>query len=146
MKSTYTQAIADEICELLAQGQSLVTICKADHMPTRKCVNEWRDKYPDFGISYARAREDQADYLAEEILSISDESEVYAKYQGDDVTLELSGVAVQRNRLRADSRKWYASKLNPRKYGDKTILSGDEEAPLVIKTIERTIVKPKNIE
>jgi hypothetical protein len=53
------------------------------------------------------------------LLAIADESEVEAIYEGDAVKLELSGVAVARNRLRVDARKWLASKMAPKRYGEK---------------------------
>ena len=68
---------------------------------------------------YARAREDRADKIADEIVAISDEVEVAARYDGEDVRLALDAAAVARNRLRVDARKWVASKLKPRTYGDK---------------------------
>ena len=144
-KSTYTIEKAKDICELLSQGQSLVSIAKRSDMPNRVTIHEWIEKYKEFGDMYARAREDQADYYAESIVDIASETEVVAKYNGETVTLALDSVAVQRNRLRVDAQKWIASKMNSRKYGDKTTLSGDSDAPLAITVIERAIVKPKEL-
>jgi len=56
---------------------------------------------------YARACDERADLLAEEILTIADEGS------------NADNVIVQRDRLRIDSRKWLLSKLQPKKYGDK---------------------------
>ena len=39
--------------------------------------------------------------------------------------------AVQRSRLRIDTRKWLLSKLSPKKYGDVTVITGAEGAPLI---------------
>src|SRR6266446_8491317 len=55
---------------------------------------------------YARAREERADLLAKEILEIADAP-----------CKDAVEVAHARNRL--DTRKWLASKLAPRKYGDR---------------------------
>jgi hypothetical protein len=80
-----------------------------------------------FREQYARARESQADYYAEEIIQISDDgtndwmerrSEA-EKGAGVDTGWVLNGEHVQRSRLRVDARKWYAGKLAPKKYGDK---------------------------
>ncbi len=69
---------------------------------------------------YARAREDRADVLADEIVAIADEIEVTVEMSlsGKEV-IKVDSVAVQRNKLRVDARKWAASKLKPRTYGDK---------------------------
>lgn len=56
---------------------------------------------------YARACEDRADLMADEILSIADNTD------------NRDNVIVQRDRLRVDSRKWLLAKLQPKKYGDK---------------------------
>jgi hypothetical protein len=82
-------------------------------------VSDWVYKNPDRAAMYARAREERADFLFDEIIAISDETEVEAKYEGEDVKLVLDSTAVARNRLRVDARKWAASKLKPRVYGDK---------------------------
>lgn len=64
-----------------------------------------------------RAREAQADTLADEILDIADDAtnDFMMTEQG----LKYDGDSVQRSRLRVDSRKWLAGKLRPKKYGDK---------------------------
>ena len=89
----------------------------------------WLDgRQPEFTEQYARAREAQADKLAEEMLAISDEecTTVRADKHGsrdDDGTgsteVVFDATAVARNRLRVDTRKWLASKMAPKKYGDK---------------------------
>ena len=66
---------------------------------------------------YTRAREVQAEIMAEEIIAIADDS-------AGDITIDEDGreivnhEAIQRSRLRVDARKWVAAKLLPRKYGD----------------------------
>lgn len=127
--SSYTQEVADIICERLADGESLRTICATDGMPSRMSVFRWLADPVQvaFRDQYARAREEQAEFYAESIVEISDEFEVEATYQGEEVRLDLSSSAVARNRLRVDARKWYASKLAPKKFGDKIeqVLSGE---------------------
>ena len=84
-------------------------------------MQEWIYEDPTRTARYVRAREERADVLADEIVSISDEKEVSANYNGENVTLALDATAVARNRLRVDARKWAASKLKPRVYGDKVV-------------------------
>lgn len=116
--SKQTPEIEDEICERIANGESLVTICKSG-LIGHTTVNNWLDKSENFRDKYARAREKQADFYAESIIAISDELEVKTKIDGEDVVLALDAAAINRNRLRVDARKWYASKLVPKKYGDR---------------------------
>ena len=117
----YTDAIADEICERLADGESLRNICLDKKMPARSTVFRWLSLHPTFSDQYAKAKEAQAELLADEIVGISDG----ADSQENDV---------QRDRLRVDARKWVASKLLAKKYGDKvqTEHSGPDGGPIVV--------------
>ena len=105
--SMFTQAIADEICFRLADGESLRKICKDKHLPSRVCVFYWLldKKYDDFFNQYAKAREAQAEHMFDELLEIC-----------DNPNIEMTN----RDRLRVDVRKWYLSKVVPKLYGDKT--------------------------
>lgn len=122
--SEFTQKIADEICEELTLGFSLRTICKAESMPCVKTVFNWFRSYPGFLQQYTRAKEEQADALAEEMLDIADNgtNDWMEKLDKEGVPIgwQLNGEHVNRSRLRVDTRKWIASKLKPKKYGDNT--------------------------
>jgi hypothetical protein len=112
--SLCTEAIASELCERLCNGQSLNAICRDEHMPTRKVVHEWvADDRNGFRDKYARARDLQIDFWVDQIIDIADAA-------GDCENHAL----VQAARLRVDARKWIASKLAPKKYGDRTELVG----------------------
>lgn len=118
--SDYTQQIADEVCTRLANGESLRAICGADRddfMPSIGTILRWVGEKPDFQKQYARAREIQAETLADDIVSIAD-----GPTTGDD------SVQTARDRLRVDSRKWVASKLLPKKYGERVAHVGDADA------------------
>ena len=69
-------------------------------------------------MKWLAGREEQADRYFEEIIEI-------AKDSSGDYTVDRNGERVvdheniQRSRLRVDALKWVASKLAPRKYGDR---------------------------
>jgi hypothetical protein len=152
--SLYTAELSEAICEHIAHGNSLVGFCKEDGNPSYTTVMRWLTEKPEFRDSYTRARESQAEYLAEEILAISDDGsrDVYVTDEGIEV---VNHDVIARSRLRVDSRKWYAGKLQPKKYSDKQIISGDPENPLqhnhtgkvdmglelIVSAIERVINK-----
>jgi hypothetical protein len=71
-----------------------------------------------FREQYERAREDAADTFADEITDIADTD--------DDVN---------RAKVRIDARKWVASRMKPKRWGDrqKHEVSGEGGGPLVIK-------------
>ena len=104
--STFTQATADVICERIAAGESLRSICAEDGMPGLSVVFQWLNAQPSFADQYARARETQADTLADEMLDIS---------RGK----SADQVANADRRLLLDTLKWRAGKLRPKVYGDR---------------------------
>lgn len=124
--SDFTQETADKICEGLIEGKSLRSICRADDMPNAGTVCRWLSVHKSFREQYERARDAQADTLADEIIDIADDGS--NDFMGEDE--KYNGDAVARSKLRVDARKWVAAKLKPKKYGDKTILGSDPDNPL----------------
>ena len=136
--TTYNKHIASVICTRIAEGESLREIVKSVGMPDRSAVYDWLLRHPEFADQYTRAREEQADTLADEIIAIADESpatvEVRDK-EGNVLDVKIDSGYVNYQRQRIDARKWTAMKLKPKKYGDKLALGGDADAP-PIKTEE----------
>lgn len=100
--SRYTKKIAAEICRRLASGESLLTICADDGMPAAVTVRGWViDNREGFSAQYGRARDMQADHYVDETVQIAD-----------------TETDAQKARVRIDARKWYASKVRPKAYGD----------------------------
>ena len=116
----FNQELADLICERVSSHSfGLNKLCEMyDDLPTKQTINDWRCKNELFSSQYAQAKLRQADFLAEEIIDICDDT-------SGDITLDEDGFEVvnrdhiQRARLRVDTRKWLASKLIPKVYGDK---------------------------
>lgn len=133
--SGYSPEVTAEICSRIAEGQSLRTICADEAMPGMRTVFQWLADHQEFQQQYARAREAQADAFAEEILEIADDaSNDWMERLDEDsksIGWQLNGEHVQRSKLRVDSRKWLASKMAPKRYGEKLELAGDPKAPLV---------------
>lgn len=118
--SIFTQEIADAICTRLMEGASLRQICKEAGMPGQRTVYQWLNDKPNFQQQYARAREVQADTLADEILDISNTPELGKKTVTKASGIETTeGDMTEHRRLKIDARKWLAGKLAPKKYGDK---------------------------
>ncbi len=144
--SGYTEDMAIEICARLASGESLVRMCKADDMPSVSTVYRWIQAHEEFRDNYTRAREDQADTLADEILDIANTPVVGVKTKtnekGEVETTE--GDMIEHRRLQVDARKWIAAKLKPKKYGDKqqTEVTGADGGPLQITEVAWNVVKP----
>lgn len=133
--SSYTIEIGDAICERIAEGESLRSICRADDMPNKSTVFRWLEADDDFATKYARAKAFQAESLADEIMDIADDgtNDWMERNSEDNPGWVVNGEAIQRSRLRVDARKWAASKLLPKKYGDKVTQehSGPEGGPIM---------------
>lgn len=120
--TSYTQEVADLICERLAEGESLRTICLDDALPDRRTVIRWKNANETFRHQYARARDEQAELYADDIVDISDDgTNDYVERTRKDGSVEAvpDYDHIARSRLRVDSRKWLLSKLKPGTYGDK---------------------------
>jgi len=123
----YNQQTADLICMMLSEGMSLRQILKADTvgaLPAQSTVYEWLIRHPLFAEQYARAREEQADTNADEILEIADEHPPEYTDEKGRTSLDITYIQWQKNRIEA--RKWTAAKLRPKKYGDRVALEGVE--------------------
>lgn len=129
-RRVFDQKIADIICIGLSEGMSLRKMLKADTqgvLPAQSTIYEWLLRYPSFAEQYTRAREEQADTLADEIIEIADEQpEIIVVTDRDgkviDHKLDSAFLLWQKNRIEA--RKWTAMKLKPKKYGERMAVEG----------------------
>jgi hypothetical protein len=115
-QTDYDEEIADRLCEEIAAGAALYRLCaESEELPAERTVYQWLQANPAFAQKYARARERQQDREADRIVEIADSAE--------DANLA---------RLQIDARKWRASKLAPKKYGDRVQaeLSGPDGGPI----------------
>jgi hypothetical protein len=135
--TTFSQHYANVICTRIAEGESLREIIKTPGMPDRSTVYDWLLRHPEFADQYARARDEQADTLADEIIAIADEQpEIIAvvdKKTGELIEHKLDGAFLQWQKNRIDARKWTAMKLKPKKYGERVALAGDAESPIKVE-------------
>jgi len=133
----YTDELAIEICAKIAEGKALTTICKEEDKPSTVTVYSWLKNDTEFLNMYTRAREDQADTLFDEILTIADDgsNDTYLDADGNP---RVDHDNVQRSRLRVEARKWGAAKLKPKKYGDKLDLgvTGTLNYELLLKELK----------
>ncbi|MCA0318214.1 MAG: hypothetical protein LCH88_09110 [Proteobacteria bacterium] len=124
--SIYSQKVADLICEKIADGESLRKICEDETMPNRQTVLNWLAKDDAFSARYARAREIQGDAMDERILEVAD---------------ACTPETAQADRVKIMAYQWRASKLAPKKYGEKVTLEGGETPISTVTRVE--LVAPK---
>lgn len=124
--STRTEEIEERILAGLIDGMSMVQVCAQEGMPNRRTVMRWMEADEGFASRCARAREMQADFMDDKIIELI-----------ETVTPENATAA----RVKLAALQWRASKLAPKKYGDKIeqVHSGGVE----LTQITRRIVDPK---
>ena len=129
--SKYNEEIAAEICTRIVKGESLRSICRDEKMPNVDTIYVWIGKHPIFADQYARAREEQADTLADEIQALADEAPPMVLGKFGEI-IDTGWLQWQKQRI--DARKWCAAKLKPKKYGDRVQVAGDADNPLKTET------------
>lgn len=116
---SYSRDLGEKICHLLTTRdengnvRSLKVVCQMDGIPCERAVLEWLIKHEEFARLYARAREDRAELIADDVIAIADTEEDPNKA-----------------RVRIDARKWAAAKLNPRTYSEKLAHVGPDGGPV----------------
>jgi hypothetical protein len=135
--SKFTKELFDKICEEIAHSsKGLVHVCKANGL-NPKSFYEWIKNDEALSNIYTRARESQADYLVDEMIEIADDTRKDTKqiFTSDGIAIETEDKEwTGRVRMMLDTRKFIASKLRPKKYGDKLDLTTDGEK------IQQTII------
>jgi hypothetical protein len=135
--SNYNPEIAADICrEIGTHSNSLESILASDErFPGTSTFYRWLLDRPELRDIYARAKTEQLQILADEIQAIADEPQPgeVVTIKGDEREVKISDM-IEHRKLRIDSRKWLLSKLDPKKYGDKTAITGDGGGPVQIIT------------
>ena len=128
---TFSEELISTIFSRVSSGESINKICSTPDMPNRKSFFEWVQNNEDVQRRYQLAIIARTDFYAEEIIEIADDGskDTYLDGDGNERT---DNEVVARAKLRIDARKWFVSKMNPKKYGDKLELSGDANSPLVV--------------
>lgn len=120
-KGKFTQALFDKICNIIATSSTGI------HKACQECgiqhttFYNWIQDDAELMNQYVRAREQQAEFLADEIIAIADDG------SRDTKTIRKGGEVIEvedlewtnRSKLRVEARKWVAAKLKPKRYGDK---------------------------
>ena len=117
------QTVVNRLCERMAsEGASLRLVCRTEPgFPDFSTIARWFDEDAELAKQYARARMAALDWRAEDLERI-----------GEDAAAATDPVKVSGLKLQSDNRKWLLAKMAPKKYGERTILEGDEKSPLSI--------------
>ena len=119
----YTPALIAEICDRLSKGEPLAVICRDEGKPAPSTVRVWMSSRPDVSSAIACAREDGFDAIAAQCLDIAEDGR--RDYEvGEDGSAVVNHDHIQRAKLRVDTRLKLLAKWDPKRYGDKTEVTG----------------------
>jgi hypothetical protein len=110
----FSDELLSEMLEQVASGESLNQVCKKAGMPTRKTFYKWVADDESVRNRYEAALSIRADWVFDQIIEIADEPVGSTMGGGTDAG------AVAKQKLQVDARKWVLSKMEPKKYGDRT--------------------------
>lgn len=119
--STFSQEIADRICELMVSGLDMEEICARKDMPSRMTVWRWQRDRPDFDRQCARAREALADFELHKMKMLVD---------------NCDETNVNSVRAKLNHYQWRVMKIAPRIYSDKAQIevTGANGGPVQVET------------
>jgi len=127
----YHEAYGQIIADLVTKGKTIEYISGLPGMPKRSTISNWQAKNDSFRALMDQARKDRAEVFHDEIVKDVDEDHKADKDE------------VQARKLKLDRLKWLASKGDPERFGDRTKVSGDSDAPLQIIVSTGIIRKPE---
>lgn len=110
--STYTPEKALTLCEGVANGKTIRSICSAAGMPDPSTIRNWLLRFPDFRELYHQARIMQSHALFDEIMDYS-HALIDTSMREDGMIYKDREAAVAIRAL-----QWSAGKLNPSQYGE----------------------------
>ena len=118
-KTTFRAETCAAICEAIAAGATTEEACSA-HGVNRTVFLRWRNERPELGDAFARAMEDRGELIGERLRALAATA-----------TPENFNVV----RLQVDTDKFIASRLAPKRYGDRVGLehSGKDGGPLKVE-------------
>ena len=136
-----SRELEEQILERVAEGRSLRDVLgtgRSPGFPSRSSFASWvrrsaealgsGDDRDDLAVRYAVACEQRAETIADEVIEIAD---------GRDCVEGLDDYAqIQRDRLRVDARKWFASKLSG-KYANRLRVDAGEGIAMTFAEIAR---------
>jgi hypothetical protein len=134
----YSKELAERLCRIIATtSKGIKTICaENEDFPTPGTFFVWLADVQEFSDLYAKAKDEQCQVLADDIIEIADTAKMgqvtIATQSGNKKPrIKETRIAdmIRHRTLQIDVRKWLLSKLAPKVYGDRIQLADDREDP-----------------
>ena len=128
-----------EIVDRVSAGKSVSTVLRDEGMPNWTRFQAMLAIDDKLRQAYDKAVQDRADRMADEILELSDEQ------MPEGLEGAMASAWVQQKRMQVDARKWIASKLKPRTYGDRIDMTVRDERISVLDALEQAQSRVKTL-
>ncbi len=122
------EAVLREMFIRMAEGESLNSISRDAHMPSRGLVYYWMKDRPDIAENFARAQDSQSHALLDDCLHIADNVQL----SGD---AAIDAARINRAKMQIDTRLRIIAKANPARYGDRVQHTGANGGPIAVATV-----------
>lgn len=134
-----TPAFIQVLLRDLAEGKSLRKICETtEGAPTPGLVRmAIIEDHLGLSAQYTKARDIGLDCMADDVLSISDDAK-QDTYLDENGNTRTDHEIVARSKLRFDARRWYLSKLAPKRYGDRLDVTNSDGTLKPMSDTERS--------
>ncbi len=123
-----------EIHAWIESGKTLRAYCRQDGKPSYSLAYDWLEADAEQATRFGRARKLGEKVISEECLEIADNTQI-----GEVVTQKADGSVeiktadmIEHRKLRIETRLKLLAKWNPKDWGDRTVLAGDPDAPLIL--------------
>ena len=121
------QTILESVVNQIIDGKSLRSICRDDaSIPDRVTLLRWMDQDDDFAAIIARARDLQAEALHDDM------ADICHKMESGELDANTGKAIIW-------AKQWSASKLKPKKYGDRLDLGNADGKPFKIDLVTEFI-------
>lgn len=117
--SEYDFELCKVICDEVANGENIISVLKESSYPSWSTFRRWKNENEELRTLYVNSQQDKGIALENEI------DDVMQSLKSGEMEASVGNVLIQ-------TLKWKMAKFYPKMFGDKTILSGDEENPVAI--------------
>jgi hypothetical protein len=146
-RSGYTIEMAKEICNAIATSNyGISRLCKQNsHWPDYTTIFKWLFDTPEFQVMYLAAKKAQVEIFVDEIIDISNDSSQDTLFDKDGNPY-LNKEFVMRSRVKIDTRKWIASRLNRSRYAEHVEKSLSEKVNEIQTELDLSKATPEELE
>ncbi len=120
--SEYDFELCKLICDEVANGENIISVLKDSSYPSWSTFRRWKNENEELRTLYVNSQQDKGIALENEI------DDVMLSLKTKEIDPASANVLIQ-------TLKWKMAKFYPKMFGDKTILSGDEDNPLKIEQV-----------